>query len=101
MSTPAEKVGNSDADFKGQDRRSGDRRSGGDRRAEGEERRTGISVSRTFRRQSFFDHPSWVAATVLIGVILGVVLMSVTGLQAPVRKSSAIEMKIVPEAATK
>ena len=77
----------------------GDRRKGGRRatdRGDGPDRRTGISVSRSFHRQSFFDHPWWVAGTVLVGIVLGVGVMSVNDWYGHKKKAGAIEMKIVP-----
>ena len=95
MSTPQGNQGNAPPP-PSEDRRKGDRRAG-DRRG-GEDRPSGITVNRRSRRGSFFDHPVWVGATVLVGIALGIGLMSLKGWDATgsVKKPIGLEMKIIP-----
>src|SRR3954471_1937531 len=95
MSTPEGKQQEGSAAPATEERRKGEDRRQGDRRT-GDERRSGISVNRKFRSQSFFDHPLWVAGTILVGVALGVGLMSVKSWDATTHRPNAIEMKVVP-----
>jgi hypothetical protein len=81
-----------------------ERREGGDRRKSGprpagaeKERQTGISVSRSFRRPSFFDHPWWVAGTVVLGILLGIGMMKLTDYSGVLKpQHRGIEVNVVP-----
>ena len=61
---------------KGEDRRQGDRRSGGDRRG-GSVSVTG-SHSAHRARGGLFDNPVYLVGAVAVGLVLGIVIMSMT-----------------------
>ena len=93
--------GSAEAKFEGDDRRKGaDRRTGGDRRS-GDDRRTGISLSRSTRRPTFLDHPWWVAATIVVGIALGMGIMSATDWFGKMHRVTSTEMTVLPDATTK
>ena len=89
-----EQGGGAEAPGGAERRQGGDRRSGIDRRSG--DRRTGSSFGGVGEKKAtFLDHPGWIVATVVLGILIGIAIMRFTStpIAAPVTRAPAAKAK--------